>query len=438
MLGRLLPGAGRRRLVVWAGVCTGLLGLFLGLRFSTGEPSPKAAGQLLRVQALSPVRYQVATSLQKGESLHQLFARLGLPEPEKWVAATASLVDARRLPAGLPVVEERLWGAQVVALRLLFPFHEILLEEANGQPRASRRQRTVRQLCLVRSGHIRSSLFAAVREVGEEDELAVALAQVFAWQVDFHRDLQPQDTFQVVFVGYQVDGERAGLGPILAASLSNKGKTYRAFRFVTQGKAGYFDEAGRPLKRQFLRSPLPYTRVTSRFSLSRLHPILGRRLPHFGVDYAAPPGTPVQATADGIVSFRGYRGGGGNTVEIRHPGGYVTAYLHLSRFAPGLSPGSRVSQGQVIGYVGATGLATGPHLDYRVSHLGRYVNPALLGGDPLPPLQGEELARFSQVRQALERIMVGHSQLDAIDLDQDSLGVPGAAFLVREVEAGAR
>jgi murein DD-endopeptidase MepM/ murein hydrolase activator NlpD len=141
--------------------------------------------------------------------------------------------------------------------------------------------------------------------------------------------------------------------------------------------------------------------------------VLGRRLAHFGVDYAAPPGTPVRATADGVVSFVGFKGGGGNTVELRHAGGYSTAYLHLSRFAPGIKVGARVTQGQVIGFVGATGLATGPHLDYRVMQHGRYLNPARIGADPLPPLTGGELEAFKKARAELAALFAQKG--DALD-----------------------
>lgn len=374
---------------------------------SCQEKVVQARRNPVTVAPLQPPLLSEATSLYPGETLAQLLGRLGVTEQELglWLSRAAARLDLRRLPAWTPVLCHRLWGVDIQELRLDLGRQELVFTRSGADLTAALRDRPVREAVAVKGGPIAGSLFATVDSLGEGDGLAVALAEVFAWQVDFHRDLQPGDTVKAVFVRQECEGEVLGYGPVLAAMLTNRGKEYKAFRFVHDGKAGYYDELGRPLKRQFLRSPLPYSRVTSGFSFSRRHPILGRRLPHFGVDYAAPEGTPVRATADGVVSFVGWKGGGGKTVEVRHASGYVTAYLHLSRFAPGLSAGRRVSQGEVIGYVGSTGLATGPHLDYRVTQNGRYLNPARIGSDPAPPLTGAALAAFAESRARLERVL---------------------------------
>ena len=369
------------------------------------EESLQATRTPLSVKPLPAVDLPHRTSLHPGETLADMFGRLGLGEAEAalWVRQATTKLDPRRLPAWAPVVCYRLWGVELHELRLTLGWDELVLTKTGpGVVTAEVKKRPVTETVLLKGGAISGSLFGTVSAFGERDELAIALAEVFAWQVDFHRDLQPGDQVKVLFVRQESEGELLGYGPILAATLVNKGKEYRAFRYLHQGKAGYYDELGRPLKRQFLRSPLPYSRVTSGFSLSRRHPILGRRLPHFGVDYAAPEGTPVRATADGVVRFVGWKGGGGKTVEIRHAGGFTTAYLHLSRFASGLTVGRRVSQGEVIGYVGSTGLATGPHLDYRVTQNGRYLNPARIGSDPAPPLAGKALEAFNAAKMKLE------------------------------------
>lgn len=369
------------------------------------EESLQATRTPLSVKPLPAVDLPHSTSLHPGETLADMFGRLGLGEAEAalWVRQATTKLDPRRLPAWAPVVCYRLWGVELHELRLTLGWDELVLTKTGpGVVTAEVKKRPVTETVLLKGGAISGSLFGTVSAFGERDELAIALAEVFAWQVDFHRDLQPGDQVKVLFVRQESEGELLGYGPILAATLVNKGKEYRAFRYLHQGKAGYYDELGRPLKRQFLRSPLPYSRVTSGFSLSRRHPILGRRLPHFGVDYAAPEGTPVRATADGVVRFVGWKGGGGKTVEIRHAGGFTTAYLHLSRFASGLTVGRRVSQGEVIGYVGSTGLATGPHLDYRVTQNGRYLNPARIGSDPAPPLAGKALEAFNAAKMKLE------------------------------------
>jgi len=242
---------------------------------------------------------------------------------------------------------------------------------------------------------VHSSLFGAVVDSGEADELALGLADLFQWDIDFHREVQRGDTFAVLVERLARNGRRLGYGKVVAAEYVNSGKRFTAVHYTpTGGNGGYYDAGGRPVRKQFLRAPLRFSRLTSRFSSSRLHPVYGKRLPHWGVDYAAPTGTPVMATADGTVASAGWRNGGGNTVEIRHPNGFTTSYMHLSRFPRGIAPGVRVAQGETVGYVGSTGVSTGPHLDYRVTRNGRYVNPLAIGNDPAPPLPEGEIASF--------------------------------------------
>jgi murein DD-endopeptidase MepM/ murein hydrolase activator NlpD len=245
-------------------------------------------------------------------------------------------------------------------------------------------------------GHIdatRSSLIAAMDGAGENLQLAIALADIFSGQIDFQSDLQQGDRFEVLFERATREGEFAGYGEILGASLLANGRQYQAFRWVnpTTGKAGYYDEDGRSLKRVFLRSPLRLEapRITSRFSRARRHPVHRVVRAHLGVDYGVPTGTPVVAVADGTVVSAGWAGGGGNQVRLRHAGNVETYYLHLSRFAKGMRAGTRVTQGQLIGYVGATGTATGPHLDYRFKRNGVFLNPLTAhgqqpSGEPIP------------------------------------------------------
>jgi murein DD-endopeptidase MepM/ murein hydrolase activator NlpD len=262
-----------------------------------------------------------------------------------------------------------------------------------------------RQIIVVR-GSIDSSLFGAVGGAGETDDLAVALADLFQWDIDFHRDVQPGDSFAVLVERIRAGSVTVAYGPIQAATFTNQGKIFAAYRYTAAGEsAGYYDAKGCPVRKLFLRAPLRFTRVTSGYSHSRLHPILGRRLPHLGVDYGAPLGTPVMATANGTVILAGWSGGGGNTVKLRHPGGFTSAYLHLSHFAAGIRPGARVEQGQVIGFVGSTGMSTGPHLDYRVAHSGSPLNPATVGREPLPPLPATELRHFEAWREQLQPLL---------------------------------
>jgi murein DD-endopeptidase MepM/ murein hydrolase activator NlpD len=247
-----------------------------------------------------------------------------------------------------------------------------------------------------------NSLVAAMDAAGEQIQLAIGLAEIFGGDIDFSHDLQPGDSFEVVFEQVVKEGARAGYGEILAATFTNDGKTYSAFRYqVPGGKPGYYDEQGRSLKRFFLASPLKFEpRVTSGFSYRRLHPVLGIRRPHLGVDFGAPRGAPVVAVSDGTVVSAAFTRGGGNTVTLRHSSGYETQYLHLSSFGSGIRGGAHVSQGQVIGRVGATGLATGPHLHYVLKKNGAHVNPLAehRRHPPGDPISAEHRAAFEKAR----------------------------------------
>ena len=254
-----------------------------------------------------------------------------------------------------------------------------------------------------------NSLFAAMEAGGANAQVAIDVADVFSGEIDFNTELRLGDHFQVLYEQFVREEEHVTYGDVLAATFVNDGRQVSAFRFDVQGEApAYFDANGRSMKRQFLSSPFRFEpRVTSRFSYRRLHPVLGTHRAHLGVDYGAPSGTPVIAVSRGTVVSAAASGGSGNTVRLRHTNGYETYYLHLSRFAKGMRAGASVAQGEVIGYVGSTGLATGPHLDYRLRKNGTFVNPLterknLPPGDPVP---AEQMAAFEEARDhALARL----------------------------------
>ncbi len=251
----------------------------------------------------------------------------------------------------------------------------------------------------------RPSLIAAVDATGENIQLAMTLAEIFGGEIDFNNDLQRGDVFEVLFEKATRDGVFAGYGPVLAASFNVDGRNYRAFRWADPESrhAGYYDADGRSLRRQLLSSPLRFEpRISSGFSRRRLHPVHGDYRAHLGVDYAAPRGSAVVAVADGVIVSAGWSGGGGNTVHIRHGSGLETFYLHLSSFAKGIRGGARVEQNQIIGRVGATGTATGPHLDYRLRRHGIFVNPITAHRQQPPgePIPVRYLAAFRQSRDA--------------------------------------
>ena len=249
------------------------------------------------------------------------------------------------------------------------------------------------------AGRLDSSLFESIAEIGEQPELAVRLAEIFTYDLDFYTDPRPGDTFRVVLERreYQ-NGKPSAYGRILMAEYDNAGHRYRAVLFHDpNGEPGYYSDTGQSLQKAFLRSPLKFAaRVSSHFSYSRYHPILKIYRPHLGTDYAAPVGTPVQAVASGSIIASTYQGGGGNYVEIRHANGYVSYYMHLSRRL--VRAGQKVRQGQRIGLVGATGLATGPHLDFRLRRYGKFVNFERMHLPPAFPVAKKDLPEFKEVR----------------------------------------
>jgi murein DD-endopeptidase MepM/ murein hydrolase activator NlpD len=254
------------------------------------------------------------------------------------------------------------------------------------------------------AGLVTSSLYAAIEQLGESRELAEDFAEIFAWDVDFSRGAQRGDEFSILYERlYTRDdkGQETYLRPgqILAARYTSRTDDHRAVYFEpVEGRGAYYRPDGEPMERQFLKAPLDYKRISSSYSNSRFHPILKIRRPHHGIDYAAPYGTPVWSVANGEVMFKGYQSGFGNLVKVRHVNGYVSYYAHLSRFAPDLRLGQRLHQKQVIGYVGSTGLSTGPHLCFRLAKEGEYVNPTLLHaarGEPIPRRARDRFAAHS-------------------------------------------
>ena len=252
--------------------------------------------------------------------------------------------------------------------------------------------RTYDSRTAVVAGEIQSSLFETIADTGEHAQLAFDLADIFAWDIDFNTEIQAGDAFRVAVEKLSLDGRFVRYGRILAATFQRGDRTLYAVRYEGSQGAGYYDLEGTPLRKAFLRSPLRFTRISSRFSRRRLHPILHVRRPHLGIDYAAPQGTPVMAASDGVVIAAGWSGGYGRTVRLRHANGYQTLYGHLSRIS--VRRGQRVSQGEKIGAVGKTGLATGPHLDYRMSLNGKYVDPLKIQLPPAEPIPRDELDAF--------------------------------------------
>ncbi|TAL74457.1 MAG: peptidase M23 [Rhodanobacter sp.] len=276
----------------------------------------------------------------------------------------------------------------------------------NGQPTLSLQSRDMDVREEVAHGVIRSSLYAAAGQAGLSNAMVGKLADLFKYDIDFVQDLREGDSFTVIYDDVYRDGARYGEGDILAAEFVNQGKRYTAYRFKKgDGSYGWFSEDGRPLQKSFLRIPVDFTRISSTFSTARMHPILGRMRAHKGVDYAAPTGTPIHAAGDGVIKYRGWERGYGNFVVIQHNKDISTAYGHMSRFASE-RVGQRVKQGQVIGYVGMTGLATGPHLHYEFRVDGVARNPLTVTLPKPEPLPAAQMAKFKStvVKPELARL----------------------------------
>jgi len=252
-------------------------------------------------------------------------------------------------------------------------------------------------------GNITSSLFQSVQELDESALLALMLADIFEWDIDFYTDIRKGDIFNMVFEKNFFQGEFVKYGKILGAKFLCQNHPHIGIWFEDpEGNGDYYDPEGNSLRKAFLKSPLQYTRISSRFSHRRYHPILKTYRPHLGIDYAAPVGTPVQAIGDGTVIYAGYRGPEGRFIKVRHNSTYTSYYLHLSRFAKGIKKGCRVEQGQLIGYVGSTGLSTGPHLDFRVKKNNGFVNPLKIKSKPAAPVKPEYFGQFALIR---DRVM---------------------------------
>ncbi len=257
------------------------------------------------------------------------------------------------------------------------------------------------------SGRINTNLYEAIVDGGESPSLVVQLAEIFAWDIDFNTDLRKGDSFSLIAEKMFRDGEYVRGGRILAAEFTNRGRLFQAIYFNgASGRGDYYTYSGKSLRKQFLKAPLSYSYISSGYTKKRLHPVLKKYLPHEGVDYVAPRGTPVVAVGDGKVLWAGRKGRNGIFVKLKHNGVYTSSYGHLSRLGKGVKKGAWVKQGRVIGYVGSTGTATGSHLDYRIRKNGAYIDPLKMKTSPSKSISREQLKAFEALRQKISRQLV--------------------------------
>lgn len=360
---------------------------------ANSEPSPAAVVPAHRV------------TVNRGDSLYLIFKRLGLSQSD-----LALMTGSEPLKKKLVRIEP---GQEI----------EVYLDAESRVTRLVHRLDRIRSLHILRegdtftfdevveppditvttaTGSIDTSLFEAGQRAGLSDNIIMQMAGIFAWDVDFAADIRAGDRFTLIFEEQFKDGEKVGEGPIIAAEFTNRDRRIRSVRYVdSTGRADYFSPDGRSLRKAFLRTPVNFTRISSRFNLKRRHPILHKIRAHRGVDYAAPKGTAVKASGDGKVIFAGRKGGYGRTIIVQHGSIYTTLYAHLSRFSKGVRPGKRVMQGQTIGYVGSTGLATGPHLHYEFRVRGVHRDPLKVEFPKTAPLSEKYIADFREKAQPL-------------------------------------
>ena len=384
--------------------------------------SPTGTSQALDINPLQPAgAKQQATApdgrpegpgwesyeLRRGENLSQLGQRADISAATALALARASadVFPSRRMRPGHAIHIRRSEAGAPAEIRYEIDDRRYVRWQRDGSDfTAEVQEYPVTTHVKEAFGKVESSLFRAGERAGLPEKVTMELARIFGWDIDFTHDLRRGDWFRVLYQEVYRDGERIGTGDILAAEFVTRGESHRAIRFTDgSGRTDYYQPNGRSVRKAFLRSPVKFSRITSRFSRSRDHPILERRRAHMGVDYGAPTGTPVRATGDGRVIFRGWKGGYGRVVMLRHAGRrYTTVYAHMSGFDSDARDGARVKQGETIGYVGQSGLATGPHLHYEFQIRGRHRNPLKVDLPQARPLADKYQQAFSRKRHHLE------------------------------------
>lgn len=365
-----------------------------------------------------------ALEVQRGDTLLDLLHRAGIEagEAHDAIGSLKEVMDPGRLQIGQRLqleLEAKAGGAGQRLARLVFPIDAAkevhLVRSPEGGFAASSIERSLQRHKVRASGEIADSLYVSAQAAELPGEILGQMVKLLSWDVDFQRDLHPGDRFEAVYEQKVNEaGESAGAGELMFVGLGLRGRTIEAYRFTTgDGRTGFFDREGRALRKWLLKTPIDGARLSSRFG-PRRHPVLGYTRMHKGIDFAAPPGTPILAAGDGTIEFVGWNRGYGRYVRLRHNGEYSTAYAHLSRFAPGMKRGRRIGQGEVIGYVGSTGLSTGPHLHYEVLYRDEQVNPlAIKAAFAADQIKADETERFLAQRAEIDRLRREPEQLVA-------------------------
>jgi murein DD-endopeptidase MepM/ murein hydrolase activator NlpD len=381
----------KRQFVLLGAFLLALLPLiyFLGIHNNLTSPPPDVI-EFTRSPLEEPQYQTLEGSVKGGGTFFNSLAEKNVPPQwiELIVLKLRPYVDFRKIKGGTYRLITDAKGEFVKFVYEASPT-EVYEIEKDSQGYVAQKKEVPLETYVVKGvGEIRSSLFEAMDAIGEQDQLTLSFAEILAWEIDFYKDVKEGDRFKVVMEKVYKGNQFIRYGTIHSLEYQSGNKMVRGIEY----QGAYYHENGTSLRKAFLKAPLRFNRISSRFSRARRHPILGGVLPHYGVDYATPPGAPVWAVADGVVTACDWGGGFGNQVVLRHMNGYTTYYGHLSRYGPGVRRGTRVKQKQIIGYVGSTGLSTGPHLDYRLAKDGRFRNPlkeSFPAGAPIGKGEGE-------------------------------------------------
>ena len=399
-----LARTGPRRVIAFLAL------LFLGVVAAFGIAPDTATDSIARKEiveqlalpatslALSPdAGFWREERVRRDDTLGTLLARLGVDDPDavKYLRAERTAKALYRLVPGRTMRAQTSAEGKLIALRYVNGGILTSVERGREAFVVTERPVQLERRVQMGSGHIRSSLFAATDAANLPDSVAIQLAEIFSTDIDFHRDLRRGDRFTVVYESFYDQGEWLRTGRVLAAEFVNNYKVYQAVWYqYGENEGGYYTLEGKNIRKAFLRSPLEFSRITSGFTNARFHPVLQEWRAHRGIDYAAPVGARVRATGDGIVEVAGRQGGYGNLIVLRHQTQYTTWYGHLSGLAKGIRKGARVAQGELIGYVGSTGLATGPHLHYEFRIANVHQNPLRVVMPSAPPITDEQRPVF--------------------------------------------
>ena len=346
----------------------------------------------------SPDVFWRTERVQRGDTIAELLRRLNVDDAaaNSYLRNNSSTESLLKLSSGKEIQAETRSDGSLNSLRYISNGgNKVIIERQGENFRTLTLSAQIEKRIFMRTGEISSTLFAATDAAGISDSAANQMADMFSGDIDFHRDLRKGDRFSVIYEMNYSDGMPVSTGNILAAEFINQGHQYRSLYFeMGKNKGSYFSPDGKNMRKAFLRSPLEFSRVSSGFKISRFHPVLNKWRAHKGVDYAAAMGTKVKVTADGVITFVGNQSGYGNVVMVEHQGRYSTVYGHLSRFANGLRRGQRVTQGEIIAYVGKTGLATGPHLHYEFKIKGQQYDPLRVALPDAKPINAVQKAQF--------------------------------------------